>query len=130
MYEILVNISKGGGYFPLSVLAYVFGVFFFDFLFKGKDFILASKNIRIALSVELVTGILLTWGLDVLQRQYEVETMKHALMVSFGVYLLLVLPIELRHHLKSTFSLNGFWLDVRKYLAGYFLCSLSVYYFS
>jgi len=130
MYEILVNISKGGGYFPLSILAYMFGIFFFDFLFKREEFNFASKNIRIALFVEFLTGILLTWGLDVLQRQYEVETMKHALMVSFGVYLLLVLPIELRHHLKNTFSFKGFWQDVRKYLAGYFLCSMSVYYFS
>jgi hypothetical protein len=130
MYEIFINLIRGGGYFPLSILAYLLGIYLFDFVFNRNSLNFSDSKFRIVLFIEFITGILLTWGSDVLQRQYEVENLRHALMVALGIYLLIVLPVELRHHVNSSFSSRKFWLDFRKYLAGYFLCSMTVYFCS
>jgi hypothetical protein len=67
------------------------------------------------------------WGLDVIQRSFEVDTIHDMILVSAGCWLVFVVATSAKYYAVYGWSKREFWLDYGGDLIGFLLSGALIY---
>jgi hypothetical protein len=87
--------SRSFWFFPITVICYLL------FLLFWNKFILKKTIKYKEYPLFLIAGVLINWGIVILERLFEVQKLEHTLKIGLGAWFIFVFS----HHLK-TIKLN------------------------
>ena len=79
------------------------------------------------LALVFVGSLLNAWGIDVIQRVYDIFSFVHVMKVSLGCWLMFSAATSAKHYADNGWSKKNFWIDYGGDLIGFSLMGIIIY---
>ena len=109
-------------YLLLISLTHLAFTYFWNTKFRKRVF--QGRNLWILCAF---TSLFLSWGIDALERIYDVDTLNGVAQISFGSWLVFVFATTAKYYVINKRSWKEYWLDYGGDLLGFFIVGFGIY---